>query len=275
MTLYALPRRPFRPTLAAGALLALALSACGSDPAEPPAAAASQGTQGATQPATQAAPAGTVEERMSTANCQNPPDGRVYFTVGSTVFAVPGPQVRTVLPPDVTPQTTPEQIVQNLRTQTAQGAGCPEKPLAARVLGIGGEFGNPLLTGEIGILAAAPGSISGGFSRVTRGIQQNPDPKCQKMDGGLLACTGTDNLGGVQSNVLYVVTTDPKQNLLSGGPLAARCILADGGVRGCSILDELPGGVAINVPLSAGPDSTQKLAAAHAAAVGAVNAVRR
>jgi hypothetical protein len=188
---------------------------------------------------------------------------------------VPGEQVRTVIPPDVGPGTPAQQILERLRAQTAQGAGCPESPLDARLLGIAANLGNPLLAGEIGILGANPGTISSGFAEVTRGIQRNPNPNCQRLNGDLLACAGTETLGERTTRVMYIVTTDPNRKLVSGGPLAVRCLLAQDGIRGCNLVDELPGGVAIDAPLLAGTYSTESLAAAHAAVIGAVNTLRR
>ena len=264
-------RRPAGAMLAAGAVM-LALAACQSEPAEPQAAAEPV----AESPAPTQAAAGqpVVEERLSTADCATPAQGRVHFSINDVVFAVPGGDVRSVLPAGASPTTEPTQIVEMLRQQTAAGAGCPEKPLDARLLSIGGDFGDPLLGGEIGILGAAPGSITGPFEQTTRELQRNPNQSCKDANGGLLACIGTETVGERQTRVMILVTTDPDRKMATGGPLAVRCLLAENAVRGCNIVDELPGGIAIDAPLRPGTYSTESLAAAHAAAIGAVNAIR-
>ena len=273
MTDQDLHHRPtIRPFLAAGALL-LALAACGSEPATPP--AATTASAAAAPAATPAATGGAQQNAIQMPQCQQSADGKVTFRVGQSVLAVPANMVRAAIPEGVTPTMQQAEVGQLLRTRTSQGGGCPEKPLETRLLTIGGDLGNPLLTGDIGILAAAPGTINAPFAKITRDLQRNPNQTCRELNGQMIACVGTETVGDRTTEVMYVVTTDPNRKLVSGGPLAARCVFEQKAIKGCDLVDELPGGIAIDAPLKAGTYSSESLAAAHAAAVRAVNSVRR
>lgn len=275
MTDHARPIRTALPSALAVALL-LGLAACGSDTVEPPAATATApapATTAAAQPAA-GAPGPVVEERLSTVNCSQPADGRVFFSVARAVFAVPGGDVRTVLPSDATPTTPASEIVQRLRDRTAQGAGCPESPLQAGLLGVSGPAGDPLLGDAIALFVSQPGAISTPYARLTREMLGRQEG-CQQAGNGLIACPATETDGGQQTQSLYFVSTDTNRTLGFGGPLAARCVVADDRIRGCEIVDELPGGVGMRAPLRAVPQSTEALATAHRAALARVSALRR
>ena len=255
--------------LAAGALI-LALAGCESQPAETPgntAAAEASGEPAAQQVAGEP----VVEERLTTADCRTPSQDRVHFRVGSAVFAVPGDDVRTVLPPDVTPETPADQVVQRLRAQTAEGAGCPETPLEAALLGVAGPVGDPLLADTI--LLFRSGGIAQPYGNLTRQMLANPG-RCQTAEGGLLACQAVEQDGAQQTQSLYIVSTERNRTLSFGGPLAARCVLVEQQIRGCEIVDELPGGVGLRAPLKALPQSSAALAAAHQAALAQVRPLR-
>jgi hypothetical protein len=262
-------RRAAGMTLTASAML-LALAACQSEPAEPQASDEPVAETAAPTPPGAAQP--VVEERLSTANCTTPAQDRVHFRVNNVVFAVPGDDVRTVVPPDVTPSTPAEQVVAMLREQTAAGAGCPEKPLSAGLLGVAGPAGAPLLADTIALFRSPPGSIGTPYGNLTREMLANSD-RCQKGQGGLLACQATGQDGAQQT--LYLVSTERNRTLAFGGPLAARCALMGEQIRGCEIVDELPGGVGLRVPLTALPQSSAALAAAHQAALAKVRELRR
>ena len=271
MTDHATHRRPHLLPLLAGALL-LAVAGCGSEPAEPAATAEPAPAAPAAQGAA-ATPGPAVEERLSTVNCQTPAQNRVFFSVGSTVFAVPGDAVRTVLPPGTTPTTPADQVLANLRAQTAEGAGCPERPLRAALLGVAGPAGDPLLGDAIGLFSSQPGAIAGPYGNLTREMLAN-SAKCQAGEGGLIACPAIEQEGTGQTQSLYLVSTDRNRTLGFGGPLAARCIVVEERIRGCEIVDELPGGVGLRAPLRTLPQSSEGLAAAHRAAVAQVTSLR-
>jgi hypothetical protein len=265
-----LSRRPAGALLAAGAVL-LALAACQSEPAKPQAAAEPAAESPA--PAQTAAGQPVVEERLSTADCATPAQGRVHFNINDVVFAVPGNDVRTVVPPDVTPSTPADQVVAMLREQTAEGAGCPEKPLEAGLLGVAGPAGDPLVADTIALFRSPAGAIATPFGTLTREMLANSD-RCQTGQGGLIACQALQQNGAQQMQSLYLLSTERNRTLAFGGPLAARCVVANGQVRGCEIVDELPGGIGLRAPLKALPQSSAALAAAHQAALAKVRSLR-
>ncbi len=269
-----LHRPTFRPLVAAAGALLLVLAGCQSEPTQPAASAAAT-TSPATPAASATAAAPGADNAIQMSKCSQPAGGKVTFRVGQSVLVVPAGMVRTAIPEGVTPAMQQADVGALLRSRTAQGGGCPEKPLDTRLLTIGGDFGNSLLAGEVGILAAAPGTINAPFAKITRDLQQKPNKNCKQLNGQMLACVGTETVGNQTTQVMYVVTTDPKRKLVSGGPLAARCVFEQKAIAGCDLVDELPGGIAIDAPLKAGTYSTETLAAAHAAVVRAVDSVRR
>ena len=83
----------------------------------------------------------------------------MYFGLGGPVFAVPANDVLTVFPPNISPGTQAADVVNMLKTQTAQGAGCPEKPLEAGLLAVSGQSSDPLLEGRVIMVRAQAGTI--------------------------------------------------------------------------------------------------------------------
>lgn len=212
------------------------------------------------------------EERLTTAECEQPNDDKVFFQIGSSVFAVSGEEVDTVLPPGVTPETPSEEVIGQLRSATAEGAGCPEKPLDLALLAVTGPQSDALLAGTI-LLFRSEG-IAEPYADLTRQMLANPE-KCQDAENGLIACQAIEQDGAEEIRSLYLVSTDSNETLDFGGPLAARCVLAEDQVRGCETLDELEGQIGMRAPLKALPESSAALAAAHRAALERVRPLRR
>lgn len=222
--------------------------------------------------ATPAAAAGEpAEARLTTDNCQRPDGDKVHFRVGSTVFAVPAGDIRTVVPPGVTPQTPTSEVVARLKEETENGAGCPETPLDAALLAVAGPAGNRLL-GDTILLVPSTGGIEQ-YGELTRQMLANAD-RCQTPKEGLLACVAVKQDEPEDVRRLYLVATDRNQTLAFGGPMAARCVVS-GEQMNCEIVDELPGRVGMRVPLRALPESGAELAAAQKAAVAEVRGLRR
>ena len=257
---------------ALAALATIALAACEPTPGDAP--AADTATPAETATAT-AAPAGSGQDRISMAECATPAEGRVHFRIGEAVLAVPAPDVREVIPAGMQAPLQQDAVTAELRARAAEGAGCPEKPMDAALLLLGGEAGDPLLEGTIGVLRSPPGRITTQFAELTRDLQRNPTQNCRQLSGQLIACVGTETVGQRETSVMYVITTDPNRNLNTGGPLAARCVLNGESIRGCNIVDQLPGSLTIDAALNAGTYSTASLAGAHQAALARVQSLRR
>ena len=271
--------------IALAALALAALAACQTTPGDTPSAgAAPAATAPAASAAAPGAAAATPEQRISMAECTTPSQGRIYFQVGQSVLAVPADDVREVYPTGLQPPVNEEAITSELRARASQGAGCPEKPMEAVLVAVGGDAGDPLLEGTIGILRSKAGTITDQFAKLTRDLQRNPTKNCKKVSGDLLTCVGTETVGQRQTPVMYVITTDPKLNLNTGGPLAARCVLqgnpqsesgqTQAAIRSCNIVDQVPGDLTIDASLKAGTYSTEKLAQAHQAALARVASLR-
>jgi hypothetical protein len=209
------------------------------------------------------------------AECSTPAEGRVHFRVGEAVLAVPAAEVREVIPVGMQAPLQQAAVTAELRARAAEGAGCPEKPMDAALLLVGGEAGDPLLEGTIGVLRSPPGTITAQFAKLTRDLQRKPTQNCRQLNGQLIACVGTETIGQRETPVMYVITTDANRNLNTGGPLAARCVLQGEAVRGCNIVDQLPGNLTIDAALKAGTYSTENLASAHRAALARVQSLRR
>ena len=261
---------------ALAALAAVALAACEPSPDDAPEAAAGAPAAGQAGAAagTAAGPA-TGQDRISMAECSTPAEGRVHFTIGESVLAVPAQNVREVIPVGMQAPLQQQAVTTRLRELAAEGAGCPEKPMDAVLLLLGGDPGHPLLEGTIGILRSPPGTITAQFAKLTRDLQQNPTQNCRELNGELIACVGTETIGQRETPVMYVITTDPGQTLNTGGPLAARCVLEGEAIRGCNIVDQLPGNLTVDAALNAGTYSTESLASARQAALGRVQSLRR
>jgi len=232
-------------------------------------------------PQTQAnAQAGTppqAGDRINLAQCDRPSNGRVHFRLGQTVLAVPADAVRDAIPANLTPPIDQAQVKQALQAQAAQGGGCPGKPIDASLLLVETDLGHPLLQGSIGLLATPPDGISGPFTEVTRTLQQEPTENCRDIGGGLIGCVGAETRGDRRTPVMYVIATDPAARLATGGPLAARCVLNEGDnkVRGCSLVDQLPGQIAFDATLAPGTYSAEGLREARARVAATVGALRQ
>jgi hypothetical protein len=252
------------------AVAAVALSACepGAEDAPEAAATPAAGQAGA-------AGTGTAQDRISMAECSTPSQGRVHFDIGDAVLAVPAQEVREVIPAGMQAPLQQEAVTTRLRELAAEGAGCPEEPMGAVLLLLGGDAGNPLLEGTIGVLRSPPGTITAQFAKLTRDLQRNPTQNCRQLSGQLIACVGTETIGQRETPVMYVITTDQNRTLNTGGPLAARCVLEGEAIRGCNIVDQLPGNLTVDAALNAGTYSTESLASAHQAALARVQSLRR
>lgn len=262
---------------AMAALTAVALAACEPSPGDAPAAEAAPtaGAPAAAASATGDGPADGAQQRISMAECATPSEGRVHFDIGETVLAVPAPAVREVIPTGMQPPLQEEAVAAELRARAAEGAGCPEKPMKAVLVLVGSDAGDPLLEGTIGILRSPPGTMTAQFAKLTRDLQRSPTRNCKTLNGGLIACVGTETVGARETPVMYVITMDPNRNLNTGGPLAARCVLEGDAVRGCNIVDQAPGNLTVDAALKAGTYSTESLAKAHQAAMSRVASLRR
>lgn len=240
-------RRPaLRPPLLAVGALILALAGCEAQSGD--ADAAADAGQAEAQPAASGTGQPAVEGQLSTADCRTPSEGRVHFRLQDVVFAVPGNDIQTVLPRGVTPDTPAEQVIDQLRRETAEGAGCPETPLEATFLAVAGPAGDPLVADTLMLFRS--GGIAGPYGNLLREMMANSE-RCQRGEGGLLACQVVEQDGAEQTDALYLVSTEQNRRLTFGGPLATRCVLADQQIRGCEIVDELPGGIGLRAPLRA------------------------
>ena len=265
-------RNQFQYTIRAttiGLLAVLAACADGEKTDDGPATAAATSQQPSTAPSAQ--PSG---DRINLANCAQDTNGRVFFQVGKSVLGVPAPQIRDAIPTSLRPPLTKEDVKKELKSQAAAGGGCLNKPIAASLLVIQDDFGHPLLDGRVGLLGVPPQGLTAGFAEVTRNLQKNPTQNCRKVADNLIGCVGTETRGNVETQVMYVITTDTSQNMSSGGPLSARCVLKDGEVQGCNLVDQLDGNVAFDATLKAGKYTVEGLRTARETAIAKVNALR-
>ncbi len=253
-------------TGALAAVLVLAACASGADDTPADAPKSADTAAAATTPTTGAS--------AGLANCSTPSAGKVHFTVAKAGLAVPGAIVLDAIPAGMQPPITKERVVAQLKAQTSQGQGCPGTPLAAGLILLKDDLKHPLLDGNMGLLALPPGGITERFAAETRRLQKDPPKTCSPVGVDLIGCVGVEKRGGTETNVLYVITTDPNQNMASGGPLAARCVLKGEQVEGCNLVDQLAGGVAIDASLKSGTYSTAGLRGALDAAVARVDAMR-
>lgn len=226
-----------------------------------------------TPPATAvaAAPAGAV----GLTNCPTPAEGKVHFKVADATLAIPGGLVQDAIPAGMKPPVTKEKVVAEVTSRTAQGQGCPGTPLPTGLLILKDAPANPLLDGSIGLLALPPGGITRQFASETTRLRDKPTKACQPIaETDLLGCAGTERRGGTTTEVLYVISTDRKQVMASGGPLAARCIREGETIVGCNLVDEMDGGIAIDAGLKSGRYTSATLRQALDAAKARVNALR-
>lgn len=249
------------------ALTILAACGGGSDNDDVAAATPSQPQQ---QPGANAA-----GERINLGQCTSPFDGKIYFQIGESNLSVPAPVIIDTIPANLRPPVTKEQVRSELKAQAAAGAGCPEKPLAAGLLLLKDDLQHPLLDGNIGLLSMPPGGITGKFAELTRQLQRKPTENCKPVGGDLLGCIGTESRGNVETQVMYIITTKAGENMASGGPLAARCVLRDQAVEGCNLVEQLAGNLAFDASLKAGTYSTASLREALNVAAGHIRNLRR
>lgn len=246
------------------------LAACGSDGTSTNETTATTAT---TQQ--QNSPAVASSDRISLAQCTQPAGGNVFFRVGDAVFRIPGSNVRDAIPSSLQPPINKGDVKSELQRQAAAGGGCPEKPIDTRLLMLQTNLDHPLLDGTVGLLATPPEGLTATFSKVTRQLQQRPNQNCKQVGADLIGCVGTETRGTVETQVMYVISTDTTQNLASGGPLAARCVLDQGNVRGCNMVDQLPGNVAFDVTLKAGNYTVASLRSARDTAAARITALRQ
>ena len=239
---------------AAAVLVALAACSGGPDTPETPDPATTASTEGA---------AATTDKSGTGAglpNCATPSEGRIFFKVADLALAVPGNVVQDVIPANIKPPVTKEKVVAEVKTQTEQGVGCPEKPMDAGLLLVKGDPGHPLLDGSMGMLALPPGGITAGFVAETKRLQDKPTKACQQMSGSdLLACRGREKQGERVTEVLYLITMDKKQNMATGGQLAARCTFKGEAIAGCNLVEKVTGNVVVDVSLKSGLYTTESL----------------
>ena len=260
----------------AGLMIAapLILSACASNDGD--------GTQtAAADAAKQPAQAQGSGDRINLSQCGQDGMGFVFFKIGQSTLGVPAPSVRDAVPSSLKQPFTAEQVMPELQRQAAAGGGCPEKPIQARYLTWTTEPKSPLLVGDISLANAPAGALTSQFAKVTSQRQAKPTQNCKDVGGNLIGCVGTEtkrnrSTGAEnQTQVMYVITTDRTAKLASGGPLSARCVLEEGKVLGCSLVDELPGNIAFDVTLKPGEYTSQGLASARAEAVANINSLIR
>lgn len=233
------------------------------------------GTQtAAATPQQQTPSAQSSEDRIKLGDCSEDTNDRVFFQVGSSVLGVPAAQIRDAIPASLRPPITKEDVKKELQTQAAAGGGCPDKPIASSLLVVQDEIAHPLLDGRIGLLGVPPQGLTARFAEVTRKLQQKPTENCRQLGNDLMGCVGTETRGNVQTQVMYVIATDPNERMSSGGPLSARCVLKNGEVQGCNLVDQLQGNLAFDATLKAGKYTVEGLRTAREAAIAKVNTLR-
>ena len=204
--------------------------------------------------------------------CRQQPGNNVHFQVGSAKLAVPQSAIRNISPVDAKPNASAEQITAQIVDKLAKGSGCPENPMAANIVVVQSTVTNPLLAGRIAILRRPSAKAIEGFAKLTRQLQdKRPENNCRPASADLIACFGAEQARNGTTQVMYLVTTDRNQNLSTGGPLAARCVLQDRKVVRCGVLDVLNGGIAIDATLKGGKYSTASLRGARDAAIQQVS----
>ena len=74
---------------------------------------------------------------------------------------------------------------------------------------------------------------------------------------------------------MYIVTTDRTKKMNSGGPLAIRCSMQQGKVRGCNIVDRGRGNYVVDAILNQGEYSTNSIERAWRSAMAQIDARRK
>ena len=259
-----IPARSLRKAALIGTAL-LVLAACAPENKAP-----GTSTQAATPSSTEQSTA-----RVGLKNCATPDGGKVHFDVGGTVLALAPNEIQETIPKSLKPPFSAEVLKAELDRQTAAGGGCPEKPLEMLVLAMNGRSGDTLLQGTIGMLGTDPDRVSKAYADITTRLQTNPPENCNKLGGDLLACIGTQSAGDRKAQVMYIVTTDRTKKMNSGGPLAIRCAMEQGKVRGCNIVDRGRGNFIVDAILNQGEYSTTSIERAWRSAMAQIDARRK
>lgn len=212
---------------------------------------------------------------LGLANCSTPSEGGIHFKLNEAVLAVPGNIVTDAIPASMKPPLTKEKVVAEVKSQFDSGVGCPGKPMETGLLLIKDTPQHPLLEGNMGLLALPPGGITARFAAETKKLQESPPKGCQPIpESDLIACAGKEKRGETEIEVLYVITTNKAEKMASGGPLAARCTRNGQTIEGCNMVDQLQGGLAVDVSLKSGRYTTEGLRGALDAAIARINGLR-
>ena len=211
-------------------------------------------------------------ERVRMPQCTPPSEGRVSFTIGSTVLRVPSNVIENTVPTGLTGPLKREAVRADVQTRVARGEGCPATPLDAALLLVRDDLGHPLLQGNIGFVRTAQNSVTNQFSQLTTQLRDNPTGRCRPQNGDLLACPGTETKEGRETRVLYLISTDKSARMASGGPLFARCLLADQGIQGCAMFDQLGNGATYDATLNAGQYTSESLKEVQKVVAGRITA---
>ncbi len=251
----------------------LALAACETEQGAAPEASSQPSGSNAQAPSgTSSGGTGVASAGRVSTNCDTPDGGKVFFRVNDSVLALAPGEIDETIPAGMQPPLNAETLKAELDRRTAEGGGCPEKPLDMLVLAIRANPGDTLLQGKVGLLASDPSRLSSGYADVTGRLQSNPPENCRQLSADLLACTGTETVGNTKTNVMYIITTDKTKKMNSGGPLAARCALAEGSVRGCNIVDRGQGTFIMDAVLKQGEYTTAAIETAWRRALSEVGA---
>ena len=250
----------------------LALAACETEEGTAPQASTQTTGNAAQSSGTDSGGAAVASAGRVSTRCATPDGGKVFFRVSDSVLALAPGEIDETIPAGMKPPLNAQTLKAELDRRTAEGGGCPEKPLDMLVLAIRSNPGDTLLQGKIGLLATDPGRLSTGYADVTARLQAQPPENCRQLSADLLACTGTETAGNTRTNVMYIITTDKTKKMNSGGPLAARCALAEGSVRGCNIVDRGQGSFIMDAVLKQGEYTTAAIETAWRRALSEVSA---
>ena len=183
------------------------------------------------------------------------------MTIGKARLALPTPSIQDLVPKSAAkPNMTREMVAAAVLKETTAGFGCPEKPMATSLAILRAKFGNKLLSGRMALVALPEGAFTKRLAAVSTRMQANPGKNCERLkDANLIGCAGAERRGKDKVDVVYYVTSDKSQKLRSGGPLYARCELKNKKLQACNIIDELPGGLTVDIGLASGAYSTKTL----------------
>ncbi|MEM7210842.1 MAG: hypothetical protein AAF479_02950 [Pseudomonadota bacterium] len=253
-------------------LFLAALAGCADGTAKP-APSAESSTQTATSQSSSTA--NPSAGRVSLTNCATPDNGRVYFQFQDTVVSLAPTEIQETIPKGLKRPFTAESVKAALEQQTAQGAGCPEKPIELLVLSMSVPAEGTKLNGQIGLIAGSSGQFSAEFAGFLTKLQNQPPKSCQATQGDLLICPATQKIGNRDVEIAYIVTTDRSRKLRSGAPLAIRCERQADKIGSCRLLDLDSNGVTFEAMLESGPYTTASLDAAWQLAQRSIETRRR